>query len=144
MAYVQGQEVILVGQLSPFTVSLWGLNSVHQSWQQAPLHAEPFYQPQIQTSIEEFKLSRAPLQQTLSCLVYLLPVPAVLGSDFWGGRHQAPQEALLPLWDSFAGTKNPGEPQAVRSSKLPSCSSIPEFKCSTALHHLPSSALFRM
>lgn len=70
-----------------------------------------------QTSTEEFKFSRWPLWQTPSCLVNLLPLLALLvvpGSDFWWERYQASQEALILLpWDSFAGSKNPGEPQAV-------------------------------
>lgn len=100
-----------------------------------------------QTPTEEFRLSRRPLWQTPSCLVNLLPLLAVLvvsGSDLWWERSQAPQEALILPWDNFAGSENPGEPQAVQSPKLPSCSSIPESQCSRALHPPPSSALFRI
>lgn len=100
-----------------------------------------------QTSAEEFKLGRWPLWQTPSCLVNLLPLLTVLvvsGSDFWWERYQASQEALILPWDNFSGSKDPGEPQAVQSPKLPSCSSIPESQCSGALHPLPSSFLFRI
>lgn len=121
----------------------WG-SSGHRSWRQAPLPAEPSCQPKLllKSSSLAGGLSGRLLPALLICP--LLAVLVVSGSDFWWERYQASQEALILPCDNFSGSKNPGEPQAVQSPKLPSCSSIPESQCSGALHPLPSSSLFRI